>query len=70
MSNSVTVSSKYQIVIPKEVREQLKIKPGQKLGFLVKHGSVKLVPIRPIEELRGFVKGMEVKDIRDEEDRF
>ena len=68
----VTVSSKYQIVIPKSVREQMKIKPGQKLGFLVMHGQIKIIPVWPIEHYFGILKGVKIDmaEIRDEEDRF
>jgi AbrB family looped-hinge helix DNA binding protein len=55
--SQVTVSSKFQIVIPREVRETLHIKPGQKLGVLVTESSITLMPLRPIEELRGILKG-------------
>ena len=54
-----TISSKYQIVIPKEVRERMKLKPGQKLGILMKGRQAVLVPLRPIEELRGIAEGAE-----------
>jgi AbrB family looped-hinge helix DNA binding protein len=70
MGNTVTVSSKYQIVIPKEVRESIPIKPGQKLAVLVKHGRVTLVPVLPIEELQGLLKGANLEGLRDESDRF
>ena len=70
MSDIITVSSKYQIVIPKSVRERVPIKPGQKLAVLVKHGSITLVPIRPIEEFMGFLKGANTEGLRDEEDRY
>ena len=64
------VSSKYQIVIPKEVRRQLDLEKGQILQVVVRNGVITLVPDRPISELRGFVKGMEVTGLRDEEDRL
>jgi AbrB family looped-hinge helix DNA binding protein len=68
----VTVSPKYQIMIPKSVREQLQITPGDKLGFMVLHKQVKLVRVRPLEELIGCLKGVKIDlaEIRDEEDRF
>lgn len=68
--SSVTVSSKYQIVIPKEVRESMDIKPGQKLSFIVKGGVIYLVPVLSLDELQGFVKGMDTSDIREKVDRF
>jgi AbrB family looped-hinge helix DNA binding protein len=64
------VSSKYQIVIPKEVRRQLDLEKGQILQVVVRNGVITLVPDRPISELRGFLKGMEATGLRDEEDRL
>lgn len=66
----VTLSSKYQVVIPHDVRVSLKLKPGQKIVVIEKDGVVHLVPQRPIKEMRGFLKGVEIGQIRDEEDRF
>jgi AbrB family looped-hinge helix DNA binding protein len=66
---AVTVSPKYQVVIPKEVREQMGIKPGQKMAVLVYQGRIQLVPIGPLEELRGFARGIDVEFER-EEDRL
>ena len=64
------VSSKYQIVIPKEVRKKLDLEKGQILQVVVRNGVITLVPDRPITELRGFVKGMEISGLRDKEDRL
>jgi len=64
------VSSKYQIVIPKEVREQLDLEKGQILQVVVRNGVITLVPDRPLAELRGFVKGIDDSGLRDEEDRL
>ena len=58
---SVTVSPKFQIVIPKEVREQMGLKPGQKLFVLLDGGRIHLVPVRPMMEMRGFVKGIDTR---------
>ncbi|HEX9861519.1 MAG TPA: AbrB/MazE/SpoVT family DNA-binding domain-containing protein [Nitrospirota bacterium] len=68
--STTTVSPKFQIVIPKEVREQLHIKSGQKLSVLVIKGVMHILPVEPLEKLEGFLKGMDSSDIRDEEDRF
>ena len=56
---TVTVSSKYQIVIPKDVRDRLKIRPGQKVEAFAVSGRVELVPVRPTKELRGLLRGMD-----------
>lgn len=63
---TVTVSPKYQVVIPSEVRERLKLKPGQKVAVIEKDGVVHLVPIRPLKDLKGLVPGVTPKGLRDE----
>ena len=65
-----TVSSKYQIVIPKSVRQRLPLKPGQKLTVILKGKVICLVPEVPLEELRGFASGINTERLRDEEDRL
>jgi len=70
MSGAVRVSSKYQVVIPKEVREQVGIRPGQELMVFVKHGSISLVPVLSLDELQGFVKGINTEGFREEVDRL
>ena len=55
---TVTVSPKYQVVIPKKIRETLKLKPGQKMNVVEYHGRIELIPDRAISELRGFLKGI------------
>jgi len=67
---AVTVSSKFQVVIPQDVRTKLDLKPGQKIVVIEKDGVVHLIPQRPIREMRGFVKGLDVQDLRNEEDRI
>jgi len=66
----VTLSSKFQVVIPQDVREKLDLKPGQKIVVIEKDGVVHLIPQRPVREMRGFVKGIDTRKLRDEEDRF
>jgi AbrB family looped-hinge helix DNA binding protein len=66
----VTVSSKYQIVIPQDVRKKLELKPGQKVVVIEKDGVVHLIPQKSIKEMRGFVKGIDTDKLRNEEDRF
>lgn len=55
----VTISSKYQVVIPKNVRERLKLRPGQQVEAFAVGGRIELVPVRPVGELRGLLKGVE-----------
>ena len=64
------VSSKYQIVIPKEVRTKIDLEKGQILQVVVRNGVIMLIPDRPLTEIRGFVKGMESPELRDKEDRL
>jgi len=66
----VVVSSKYQIVLPAEVRRLLGIKKGQRLHVILEEGSIRLIPSRPLSEMRGFLKGMDTNVERDEEERF
>ena len=66
----VTVSSKFQVVIPLDVRERMNLKPGQKVFVVEKDGVVHLIPEKPMKELRGFVKGVTTDKLRHEEDRF
>jgi AbrB family looped-hinge helix DNA binding protein len=66
----VTVSSKFQVVIPLEVRERMSLKPGQKVVVIEKDGVVHLIPEKPIKEMRGFVKGVTTENLREEVDRF
>jgi AbrB family looped-hinge helix DNA binding protein len=67
----VKVSPKFQVVIPKSLRDELKIEPGQELLMYSVEGSLRLVPRRPVKELRGIAKGMRWKDeYRDHSDRF
>lgn len=64
----VTVSPKYQVVIPKTVREALKLRPGQKMQVVEYGGRIELIPERDIKELRGFLKGIHT-EFKREEDR-
>lgn len=67
--DKVTVSTKYQVVIPKAVRRRLKVKPGQKLTVLVRENSISLVCDRPLSELRGIARGLDVSGLREKKDR-
>ena len=68
--SKVKLSSKFQIVIPREVRERLNLKPGEQIVMIEKAGIIHLIPQKPIKQMRGFVKSGDTKNIRDEEDRF
>jgi AbrB family looped-hinge helix DNA binding protein len=56
---TVTVSSKYQVVIPSSIRRRLELKPGQKLQVLLYDNRIQMIPVRPASELRGFLKGID-----------
>ena len=68
--NTVTLSSKYQLVIPRAVRERLDLEPGAKLTVIEKGGIVYLVPERPLTELRGVARGTGRKGLRDKKERL
>jgi AbrB family looped-hinge helix DNA binding protein len=55
---TVTISPKFQIVLPKRIRERMGLKPGQKIQVLSYKGRVELVPEKPMSEMRGFLKGI------------
>lgn len=64
----VTISSKYQVVIPQEVRKQFNLKPGQKLMFIPYNGTLRVVIVPPVKKARGMLKGMNTENIREEAD--
>jgi AbrB family looped-hinge helix DNA binding protein len=65
-----TVSSKYQVVIPKEIRERTGIKPGQKLSVIATASGVQLVRVPTLAELRGIARGADPSGLREKEDRL
>jgi AbrB family looped-hinge helix DNA binding protein len=65
---TVTVSPKFQVVIPREVREALHLRPGQKMQVIEYAGRIELIPERDIADLRGFLKGINT-DFERENDR-
>jgi AbrB family looped-hinge helix DNA binding protein len=66
---SVTVSSKYQVIIPEKVRREAGIKPGDKMAVIVKHNIIHYIPIKPLDATKGMVPGLDAKGLRDEHDR-
>lgn len=66
---AVRVSSKYQVVIPKKIRLEAGIKPGDKMVALAKHGIIHYIPVRHMRETKGMTPGLDTKDLRDERDR-
>ena len=64
----VTISTKYQVVIPREVREQFGLKPGQKVMFIPYNNTLRVVVIPTIDKARGMFKGLTSEGIREEKD--
>ena len=64
------VSSKYQVVIPKDIRASADIRVGQEFQVIAKGGMVTLVPDKPISSMRGFVRGMRTTGFREKKDRI
>ena len=62
---SVTVSPKYQVVIPKAVRESMGIVAGQKIQVLTYQNRIELIPVKPMKKMRGFLKGIDSTVKRD-----
>ncbi|GAB6910083.1 Transcriptional regulator AbrB [Desulfosarcina cetonica] len=65
-----TISTKFQVVIPKPTRERLKLKPKQKLTVIEKDGMLILIPQTTIESLRGIAAGAQIDDYREKKDRM
>lgn len=69
MMETVTISPKFQVVIPKAIRETLRLTAGQKIQIIAYGNRLELIPERPIEQMRGFLKGINTR-IEPEEDRL
>jgi len=67
--DTVTVSPKYQVVIPLAVRKRMQIRPGERLQVISFDDRIELVPLRPMREMKGFLKGLDATFQRDEDDR-
>ena len=66
---TTTISPKFQVVIPKDVREKLHLKSGQKMNVVTKGGVIYFIPEKPLAAFRGFLKGMDTENIREDEER-
>ncbi len=64
---AVTVSPKFQVVIPKEIRESMGIVSGQKVEILTYQNRIELIPIQPMRRMRGFLKGIDTRVERDDD---
>jgi AbrB family looped-hinge helix DNA binding protein len=67
---TVVVSKKYQVVIPEKLRKRAGIKPGDKMAAITKHGIIQYIPICPMKETKGFIKGLNTEELRDESERI
>jgi AbrB family looped-hinge helix DNA binding protein len=67
--DSVTLSPKYQVVIPRHVRERLGLRPGEKLQVISFDDRIELIPVRPMRQMRGYLKGFDSRFEREKDDR-
>ena len=67
--DTVILSPKFQVVIPRRVRERIGLRPGEKLQVISFDDRIELIPIRPMSEMKGFLKGMDPTFKRDKGDR-
>lgn len=68
--DTVIISPKFQVVIPKSIRKRLKLVPGQKVQAIAYDERIEFIPIRPARELRGILRGLDTSFERDEKDRL
>ncbi|HTZ40372.1 MAG TPA: AbrB/MazE/SpoVT family DNA-binding domain-containing protein [Syntrophales bacterium] len=66
--DTVVVSTKYQVVIPREIRASLDIKPGTRCQVLRYDNRIELIPVKPMRKMRGFLRGMDT-EVKREKDR-
>jgi AbrB family looped-hinge helix DNA binding protein len=66
---TVTISPKFQVVIPKGIRTRLKLRAGQKVQAMVYQDRIELVPVRPVRQLKGFLRGIDTA-VQRERDRI
>ena len=65
-----TVSSRFRVLIPKEIRERLGLRPGQRLSVTATGGVIRLVPVPTLQDLRGIARGADATAVREKEDRL
>jgi AbrB family looped-hinge helix DNA binding protein len=65
---TITISPKFQVVIPKSIRDLLRLRPGQKVQAIVYDNRIELIPVRRAKELRGFARGIDTQ-VERERDR-
>ncbi len=70
MNNTVTISPKYQVVIPLHIRKTAGIQPGEKMQVISFGDRIELIPIKKIKSMRGFLKGMKNTFEREKKDRL
>ena len=64
---TVTVSPKFQVVIPRKIRESLGIRPGQKIQVLAYQNRIEFIPLKPMRKMRGYLKGIDTAVERDQD---
>jgi AbrB family looped-hinge helix DNA binding protein len=67
--NVVTISPKFEVVIPRDIRDRLELEPGQKVQALVFGNRIEFIPVRPLREMRGFLRGLDTT-VHRERDRL
>lgn len=65
--STLTVSPKFQVVIPKKIRESLDLIPGQKIHATVYEGRIELIPLQPMAQMRGFLSGIDSTVFREDD---
>ncbi len=65
-----TVSSRFRVLIPKEIRERLGLRPGQRLSVTATGGVIRLVPVPTLQDLRGIARGADARGVREKGDRL
>ncbi len=66
---TTTISPKFQVVIPKDIREKLHLEAGQKMAVVTKGGVIYFIPERPLSAFKGFLRGMDTGNLREDEER-